>query len=167
MTRARSRFVMRALLRASVTLFQQLRRSVWFFSRPTAHGVHAVALTPEGRIVLVKLTYASGWRLPGGGRKDWEAPEDAVLRELKEETGMTAHRAIQRVYDFRHSPDFRKGHAVLFVVTDVAYRPPRWSFEVEEVREFAVEGLPQDTAAIARRQIGDAMSFLRRPAAPS
>ena len=32
-------------------------------------GVHAVALTPERRIVLVRLRYAPGWRLPGAHRK--------------------------------------------------------------------------------------------------
>lgn len=80
---------------------------------------------------------------------------------------MTAHRALRPVYEFRHAPDFRKGHAVLFVVMGVAYRPPKWSFEIEDVREFAVEELPDDIAAIARRQIRDAMAFLSPPAATS
>lgn len=143
-----------------MTSFQQLRRSVWFFSRPTTHGVHAIPLTLEGRIVLVKLTYASGWRLPGGGRKTAEAPEEAVVRELREEIGMVAHGAIRHVYDFRHEPDFRKGVAALFIVPNVEYRPPRWSLEIEEVREFAPDDLPHDLAPIARKQIADARAFL-------
>lgn len=143
-----------------MTSFQQLRRSIWFFSRPTTYGVHAIPLTPQGRIVLVKLTYASGWRLPGGGRKVDEAPEEAVVRELREEIGMLAHGAIRHVYDFRHEPDFRRGVAALFVVPDVAYRPPRWSLEIEDVREFAPDALPNDLALIARRQIADARDLL-------
>jgi 8-oxo-dGTP pyrophosphatase MutT (NUDIX family) len=44
-------------------------------------GVHAIALTPERRIVLVKLRYAPGWRLPGGAREEYEDPCEAGLRE--------------------------------------------------------------------------------------
>ena len=42
-------------------------------------------------MILVKLRYAPGWRLPGGGRADDEDPCEAALRELREEIGMTAH----------------------------------------------------------------------------
>ena len=55
--------------------------------RPRTFGAHALALTPERKIVLVKLRYAPGWRLPGGGRGEHEDPRDAVLRELREEIG--------------------------------------------------------------------------------
>lgn len=138
------------LLHAAVYGFQFLRRMGWFVTRPKALGVHAVPLTPEGRLVLVKLSYASGWRLPGGGRKAHEDPRAAVLRELSEEIGLTAHGAVVPVGDFTHRPDFRHGEATLFVVRDVAYRP-RWSLEIKEVREFDPATLPPDTAPITHR----------------
>ena len=56
-------------------------------------GVHAVALTPERRIVLVRLRYAPGWRLPGGGLDAGEDLERAALRELREEIGITVKEA--------------------------------------------------------------------------
>src|SRR3954470_455052 len=74
--------LVRALLTAGYALVKRRTRA-----RP---GVHAVALTPEGRIVLVKLRYAPGWRLPGGGMQAREDPREAVLRELREEIGMTS-----------------------------------------------------------------------------
>ena len=46
----------------------QLLRAGWFVRRPRTFGAHALALTPERKLILVKLRYASGWRLPGGGR---------------------------------------------------------------------------------------------------
>lgn len=150
----------RALIRTAVTAFQRVRRLPWFFTRPTTHGVHAVALTPEGEILLVKLTYASGWRLPGGGRRVGEDPEQAVIRELREEVGMFANGEVRHLRDFRHAPDFRRGFGALFVVSDVRYRPPRWSLEIEQVGAFASDRLPTDMARIARKQIADARASL-------
>lgn len=150
----------RALIRTAVTTFQRVRRALWFFTRPTTHGVHAVALTPAGEILLVKLTYASGWRLPGGGRRANEDPQAAVLRELREEVGMFAHGEVRHVRDFHHEPDFRRGIGALFVVSAVRHRPPRWSLEIDEVGAFAPNRLPPDTARIARTQIAEAQASL-------
>ena len=145
-----------------MTTFQRFRRAGWFFTRPITHGVHAVPLTPAGELILVRLTYASGWRLPGGGRKADEPPEEAVIRELREELGMFAHGALRHVCDFRHAPDFRRGLGKLFIVRDVQYRPRRWSLEIEEVRAFALDRLPPDMASISRRQLADAGAMLSR-----
>jgi 8-oxo-dGTP pyrophosphatase MutT (NUDIX family) len=141
------------ILHLGVYAFQTLRRSVWFFSRPRTQGVHAIPLTPEGRLVLVTLSYAKGWRLPGGGRKANEDPVAAILRELSEEIGLTAHETIEPVCDFEHRPDFRRGQATLFIVRGVEYQP-RWSLEVKAVKAFDLSALPIDTAAITHRLLG-------------
>jgi hypothetical protein len=57
--------VLRGLLHRAVSAFQRARRTVWFFTRPTTYGVHAIPVTPAGKLVLVTLSYARGWRLPG------------------------------------------------------------------------------------------------------
>jgi 8-oxo-dGTP pyrophosphatase MutT (NUDIX family) len=44
-------------------------------------GVHGIPLTPDGKVVLVILSYATGWRLPGGGRKAGEDPREAIFTE--------------------------------------------------------------------------------------
>lgn len=137
-------------LHLGVNAFQSLRRSVWFFSRPRTQGVHAVPLTPEGKVVLVTLSYAKGWRLPGGGRKAGEEPREAILRELREEIGLYAYTDVEPVCEFTHRPDFRRGEATLFVVRGVRFEP-RWSLEVKAVETFELSALPQDTAAITRR----------------
>lgn len=57
-----------------------------FSSYPT-HGVRVI-LVRKNRVVLVKHWYAPGvWTLPGGGCNLRETPEDAAIREAKEETG--------------------------------------------------------------------------------
>jgi len=58
----------------------------------TRLGAYAVALDETGRILLCRLASdeveAGAWTLPGGGVEFGEHPDDAVLRELEEETGL-------------------------------------------------------------------------------
>ncbi len=103
-----------------------------------------MALTPAGKIVLVKLRYADGWRVPGGGRKKDERPEDAVLRELREEIGMTGHGTVQFALELEESADFKRDLASLLIVRDVEYRRPKWSWEVEDLLEAELSRLPAD-----------------------
>ena len=137
-----------------------MRRSVWFFTRPRTSGVHAIALTPDRRIILVTLSYARGWRLPGGGRKQGEDPEMAIRRELAEEIGMTACGVVRDVGQFSHRPDYRQDRSSLFVVENVCYRP-RWSLEIRAVRAFDLDSLPADTAPITHRLIAAAGDEIR------
>jgi 8-oxo-dGTP pyrophosphatase MutT (NUDIX family) len=131
----------RPLIRIVFTFLQGLRKLLWLVTGPGRDGVHAVPLTPEGRVVLVRLTYAPGWRLPGGGRKRGETVEEGMLRELREEIGLAAHGAIERLEDVR--PGALPGdRSAMFLVRDVAYRP-RQTLEVEEVREFDTGDLPE------------------------
>jgi len=56
---------------------------------PTAMGVAGAVIDDQGRILLVKHRYNPGWRLPGGGVNRSEPPQDAALRELHEEVGLS------------------------------------------------------------------------------
>ena len=138
------------LLHAGVFAFQALRRSIWFFTEPDAVGVHGIPLTPEGKIVLVMLSYAPGWQLPGGGKKKAEDDRTAMLRELQEEIGLSDYESIHRVTGFDHRPDHRQGKGTLFVVRGVLYQP-RWSLEVKHVSEFCLDDLPESTAKTTRQ----------------
>lgn len=129
----------RRLIRIVFTFLHGFRRALWRVTGPGREGVHGLPLTERGRVVLVRLTYSPGWRLPGGGRKRSESPEAAMLRELREEIGLTGHGAMERLEDGR--PGER---STFFLIRDVVYRP-RWNLEVEEAREFDPDRLPDDT----------------------
>jgi 8-oxo-dGTP pyrophosphatase MutT (NUDIX family) len=103
-------------------------------------GVHAIALTPERRLILVKLRYAPGWRLPGGGREEHEDPCEAGLRELREEIGLAAHGEIRAEL---------KGEVI--VVTDVQYQAKRWSWEVQDIHEAPLDRLPLGLSPVSER----------------
>jgi 8-oxo-dGTP pyrophosphatase MutT (NUDIX family) len=143
------------LLRSILTAGHQLLKAGWFVRRPRTFGAHALALTPGRKLILVKLRYAPGWRLPGGGRTAREDPRDAVLRELREEIGMTSHGGIRLARELDHPADFKQDLASLLIVDDVRYEP-RWSWEVERIIETPLDNLPDDLAPIARDWIAAA-----------
>lgn len=114
-------------------------------------GAHAVALTPQRRLILVRLRYATGLRLPGGGRREDEDPREAALRELREEIGMTAFGDATIACELDEFADFRRDLVSLVVVRDVEYRPRRWNLEVESVTEAGLDQLPEDLSPRTRQ----------------
>ena len=112
-----------------ITALHSLLRLGWFVRRPRTFGAHGLALTPEGSVVLVKLRYAPGWRLPG---------------ELREEIGMISHGAVTLAAELEERPDFKRDLAALLIIRDVRYRPHRWSWEVEAICEAPLDRLPAD-----------------------
>jgi 8-oxo-dGTP pyrophosphatase MutT (NUDIX family) len=104
----------------------------------------AVIFDQEQRIFLVKLTYQRfhPWGLPGGGLEYGEHPEEAVVREVWEETGF--HVSIEKLLliDSWH-PD-RVGLFYLCRITGGTFCP---SDEVSEFGYFSVDDLP-DTRLI-------------------
>ena len=139
-------------LRVFLTALQSARRAFWFVRRPKTFGAHAVAMTPDKKIVLVKLRYAPGWRVPGGGRTRDEDPVEAALRELREEIGLISHGLARLASDFDEAVDFKRDTASLVLVRDVRYQP-RWTWEVEQTREFGLGSLTEDLADASRRWI--------------
>ena len=92
-----------------------------------------------------------GWRLPGGGRCEREDPEHAVLRELREEIGMTSHGDVRLACELEEATDFKRDLASLLIVRDVLYTPRKWSWEVEAVTEASLDALPSRAFAASGR----------------
>jgi ADP-ribose pyrophosphatase YjhB (NUDIX family) len=53
-------------------------------------GVFGIITDNEGRILLCHRRDRDLWNLPGGGVEAGESPVDALVREIKEETGLEA-----------------------------------------------------------------------------
>jgi ADP-ribose pyrophosphatase YjhB (NUDIX family) len=56
----------------------------------------------QGRLLIVKPTYKSGWTIPGGVMEaDGETPWQACQREVREECGLQVRRGRLACVDFR------------------------------------------------------------------
>lgn len=109
----------------------------------------AVILDENKNIFLVKSTYQRfhPWGLPGGSLEYGEHPEEAVIREVWEETGL--HVCIERLLLVNSwSPD-RVGLYYLCRITDGIFCP---SDEVSEFAYFSLENLP-DVRSLDRDMI--------------
>ena len=99
----------------------------------------AVILDENKNILLVKSTYQRfhPWGLPGGSLEYGEHPEEAVIREVLEETGL--HVCIEKLLLVNSWLPDRVGLYYLCKVIDGTFCP---SDEVSEFAYFSLEHLP-------------------------
>ena len=96
----------------------------------------------EGQVLLIeRRNPPPGWALPGGFVEYGETVEQAVARELQEETGLIAQSVEQfRVYsDPRRDP---RGHTVAVVFAVRARGEPVGGDDAKTARFFPWESLP-------------------------
>ncbi|SDJ34141.1 ADP-ribose pyrophosphatase YjhB, NUDIX family [Nonomuraea maritima] len=102
----------------------------------------------SGRLLLARHGDVGLWAAPGGGVDPDERPEDAVVRELKEELGIAVEvRGLIGVYG---GPEFRtlypNGHEVGYVIaayacTVVSGEPEPDGVEINDFRWVAEPGV--------------------------
>ena len=119
-------------------------------------GIAAIALIrdEDGRVLLIKQTggaFAGSWLLPGGRAGEDESTVHALVREVREETGLTLTDAVY-VTGYRTSGDG-------YDVTVLMYRGPATGTLVPErgsdARWFDPDAIPERHPAL-RRQLLDA-----------
>src|SRR5712692_2999274 len=144
----------KALRTALLSKIPHVLHVVWRFTRGLTLGVRAVVIDPQGRIFLVKHSYAAGWHLPGGGVEAGETLVEALARELAEEGNieLTAPPQLHAVF-FNHRVS-RRDHVALYVVRDFRQATaPVPDHEIVAHGFFAVDALPNDTSAATRARI--------------
>ncbi|WP_417310041.1 NUDIX domain-containing protein [Devosia sp.] len=104
-----------------------------------------VALLDGNRVLLLRHTYLPGWHFPGGGVEPGEAAVEAVMRELREETG---HEALEtpQLHGFFHNvnPATTRDHVALFVCRRFReIHSFQRNLEIAEIGWFALDALPE------------------------
>lgn len=126
-----------------------------FLFRPVIYGVR-VLLVKEGRVLLIRHTYRSGWHLPGGGIQRRETVETAARREVREETGAEMGQ-VKLMGIFANFEEGFSGHNILFAseVFEIVGKPDH---EIAEARFFSSNELPADVFPGHRRRIEEYLS---------
>jgi ADP-ribose pyrophosphatase YjhB (NUDIX family) len=120
-------------------------------------GVVAVARDPAGQVVLIRRAETNSWGLPGGLIDYGETIEQALARELREESGYALIR-VARVIGVYSAPDRDpRIHSICIVVEAevTAAQHTLNPLEVAEVHAFAVDALPRPLAYDTDRMLAD------------
>jgi 8-oxo-dGTP pyrophosphatase MutT (NUDIX family) len=143
------------LLRLAYRFGIHVMRVYWFIARPHTRGVKVVVRN-EGRVLLVRHTYGDRhWDLPGGTADGDEAPADTVVREMREELGVSP--MTLRLMRATHWRPSGKHDQVTLFVADVPDRDLRVeAAEIAATRWVAPDAIPDGTARLARAAIARA-----------
>lgn len=114
--------------------------AAWMLRPRFGVGVAALVFDAQGRVLLFKHTYRKfPWGLPGGALEYGEQPQDAIVREFHEETGMAIE--VIRLLMGHSSPYFH--HVGLVYLCKVVGGEFRESYEISEIQYFDVNDLPR------------------------
>lgn len=106
-------------------------------------GANAAIFDSDGRILLMKRVESGAWCLPGGAVKLSESPEEAAVREAREETELAVE-VVELVDAYRRTPRPTIPHhsVVLTYLCDVIEGELQLSHEGEALRYWPVEEVP-------------------------
>ena len=136
--------------------FLLLLMQPWFrLRRGMTLGVRGAVFDEEGRIFLVRHSYAPGWLLPGGGVERGETIYDALSREVKEEGGIVIEGSPVFHGLFSNDTKFRGDHVACFVIRNFSRQVWKPTVEIKEAAFFPVTGLPDGTTGGTKRRIAE------------
>ena len=118
-------------------------------------GVRGVARDDEGRVLLVKHTYLEGWWLPGGGVDRGETTHRAVIREMREETGLIVKGPPRLVSLHSNEKFFRGDHVAIFLIDGFEMTERTSHGEIAEIGWFHPGDLPEDTTRATRDRLAE------------
>jgi 8-oxo-dGTP pyrophosphatase MutT (NUDIX family) len=123
---------------------------------PVAFGVAGAILDAQGQVLLVRQTYMTGWRLPGGGIDRGEPVEEAMRRELHEEVGLSGGSA--RLYGIYSRKVWWVTHITALYIVEGATVDFRPNMEVRAIAWARPDAPPLDTAPGTARRLAELAS---------
>ncbi len=121
-------------------------------------GVRGLVLDGQGRVALVLHTYADHWYLPGGGVKRNESYSQALVRELREEIGLSDFQFERVLGVYHNTQELKDDHVIVFVVRTTVSTPvirAADTMEILEVGWFPLDNLPAGLSPATARRIAE------------
>lgn len=124
-----------------------IARVVWFFTRPTTHGVRCL-LVNNGKVLLITHTYGSVLKTTvGGGINKRETPQEAVLREVREETGIVLHSATE-VGTVLYTKEYKIDTIHVFIAETKTTELTLDRSEIKEAAWYPLDTIPTDVSPL-------------------
>ena len=130
-------------------------RAWWRVRRGMTLGVRGLATDRDGRVLLVRHSYAKGWHLPGGGVERGETAVDAVVREMAEEGGVEATAPPLLSGFYANHANFPNDHIVFYRLANWRPVAPRNDSEIAARGFFARDALPQGVTRGTLRRLAE------------
>ena len=108
-----------------------------------------IILVHNNKVALVRHWYQPLWVFPGGGIKKHEIPEQAAIRELKEELGITINQLDYLLGVYSNNKQGKKDTVYCFVVQldkSISFKRYIYNIEISDSDWFDIENLPQDVS---------------------
>lgn len=126
----------------------------------------AIIEIPPQKIVLVRrntVPFRGYWALPGGRAEPNETVEQAVIREVKEETGLDVE-IVTKIGEY-HEQGIQDGveydyYPACFLVKVIGGDMKGQRSEIQEIQLFSLDSVPEDLAFVHSDMIKDYLASL-------
>lgn len=131
-------------------------------------GARAVVRDEQGRVLMIQRSDNGHWAMPAGAMELGESIADCAVREVWEETGLTA--AGVTPFAFYTGPDytFTNMYQDTYQLFVVAFRVDAWSGELLTVTEettdagfFPADAMPTPVGSTTAETLADLADFER------
>ena len=111
----------------------------------------AVIIKKDGALLLLRSAgekFPNKWDLPGGHVHEGEDPKDGLIREVKEETGVTLEEPIEKLYEEGHITFYKASMPDVEIIL---------SHEHDKHKFVTAENIPQNISSKFKRAIKKAL----------
>lgn len=129
-------------------------------------GVQGIIVDEASRVLLIRHGYRAGWHFPGGGVERGEEIEEALTREVLEETGVVVLKPPHLIGIYSHFDIYPGDHVILYRI-DHWHRDtiPKPNAEIAEHGFFALDALPENLSPGTSRRLKEVFGGVEQSSA--